>query len=332
MKKYIYVLLAFMAIFTSCSNDDITIRTATNFKINPSTVIAPFTWEYESGDLESFNTDYRLRIRLLIYNSDGLLEAEDIQYFSNYIVTMNSTINLPVGNYNAIVITDLVGQTSDAVEEFWTLSNYERLADTHIDDVGYIGGKEKILGITNQNFSVDRENSNEISIDVKPVGAIFFVQFMGIHAIEEITRYSLACAKTANQCIFNINGSYSIAEENNNGSYDWRICFVEPQDYPNYSGTYGYYYVLPVSNLNLKFQYNTETEEKQDLTPVMTINPQAGEEWAFELNMQDMTYSCVKVNGQEATSLSTKQQSDIATTAEIQQIQTMQRIHLKNIR
>ena len=73
MKKYIYVLLAFMAIFTSCSNDDITIRTATNFKINPSTVIAPFTWEYESGDLESFNTDYRLRIRLLIYNSDGLL-------------------------------------------------------------------------------------------------------------------------------------------------------------------------------------------------------------------------------------------------------------------
>ena len=92
MKKYILLVCVFVAALTSCTNDDITISYATNFKINPATVIAPFTWEWEAGDLESFDTDYQLRVRLLVYNSDGILEKEDMQYFSNYSVVMNSSL------------------------------------------------------------------------------------------------------------------------------------------------------------------------------------------------------------------------------------------------
>ena len=337
MKKYIYILLACVAMFSSCSNDDISIRTATNFKINPATVIAPFTWEWTPGDLESFNTNYQLRIRLLIYNSEGLLQAEDTQYFSNYAVTMNSSLDLPAGDYNAIVITDLAGQTSNAVKEFWTLSEYERLADTHIDDVGYIGGQEKILGITNQSFSVTNESQNEISINVQPVGALFFVYIRNIHTFDFATRYSLVCAKTAEQCIFNTDGSYSIVAKNNNGSYDWRICYTDPADHLDADHVYGYYYVLPASNLNLKFQYNTESTEHEDITPVMTINPQAGEEWMFVLDLQDpeygggVTYNYGIAN--DATNASAPQKvKGMSTIGTNQQISTNPRNYLKYIR
>lgn len=37
MKKYILLMFVFVAVLTSCTNDDITISYATNFKINPAT-------------------------------------------------------------------------------------------------------------------------------------------------------------------------------------------------------------------------------------------------------------------------------------------------------
>lgn len=287
MKKYILLLLVFVATITSCTNDDITISYSTNFKINPATVIAPFTWEWQSGDLESFDTDYQLRARLLIYNSDGLLKNEDTQYFSNYSVVMNSSIMLPDGTYTAIVITDIIGKASNTVAEYWTLSKYENLAETHIDDAGYIGGQNKILGISKEVFTINGKNQNDIKINVQPVGAIFFVWYRNIHQFNDVERYSLVCAKTAESCLFSKDGNYSIAAENNNGSYDWRISYLEVNDYPKYDGIYNYLYVLPVSNLNVKFQALTTSDTYLNLSDVITINPKAGDEWAFILNLAD---------------------------------------------
>ena len=287
MKKYILLMFAFVAALTSCTNDDITISYATNFKINPSTVISPFTFEWNAGDLESFDTDYQLRIRLLVYDSEGILKTEDVQYFSNYSVIMNSSIDLPKGKYTAVVITDLKAKSStEAVQEYWKLSEYKTLADTHIDDAGYIGGKNKILGISKSNVNVDGTSQNGISIDVQPAGAIFFVWYRNIHKFNDVKQYRLLCAKTAESCLFNKEGDYSIAAENNNGSYDWRICYIDVENYTQFTGVTGYYYILPVSNLNLKFRADTSSEY-YDLSDVMTINPKAGDEWSFVLNLAD---------------------------------------------
>lgn len=279
-------MLVFVAALTSCTNDDITISYATNFKINPATVIAPFTWEWEAGDLESFDTDYQLRVRLLVYNSDGILEKEDTQYFSNYSVVMNSSIALPNGSYTAIAITDVIGKTSSAVSEFWILKEYKKLADTHIDDAGYIGGQNKILGISKQDVTIDGKNRSDISINVQPTGALFFVWYRNIHTFSDVSRYTLSCAKTAESCLFNADGSYSVVAENHNGSYDWRISYLDVENYPTKTGIYNYFYVLPVSNLNLKFRAKTSSETR-DVSDVMTINPKAGEEWMFVLDLKD---------------------------------------------
>ena len=335
MKKYILMLFAFVAAFTSCTNDDITISYATNFKINPATVIAPFTWEWEAGDLESFDTSYQLRIRLLIYNTEGLLQAEDTQYFSNYSVVMNSAISLPEGSYVAVAITDVIAKSSSAsVPEYWVLSDYQKLADTHIDDAGYIGGKYKILGITKSDFSVNEATQDDIFINVQPTGSLFFVWFQNIHTYSDVTRYTLSCAKSAESCLFSSDGSYSIASENNNGSYDWRIAYIEVANY-QYSGVYGYYYVLPTSNLNLKFQYNTSSTSNNDITPVMTVNPKAGEEYLFTLNMKDedmndgISYYYGLMNGTTTKSVLQQVNSiNLENNAEVEP----SRIYLKDIK
>lgn len=292
MKKYLFVLLAFVVAFTSsCTNDAITIKNAINFKVNPSTVIAPFTWEWNPGDLETFDTDYELRVRLLVYNSNGILEAEDVQYFNNYSVMMNSAISLPDGSYTAVAITDLVGKTSNAVSEYWTLNDYQRLADAHIDDAGYIGGKQKILGISHANVVVDGQVKNDVVINAQPAGVLLFVWFGNIHAFSDVSRLSLVTSKKTSECIFNADGTFSIASENHNGSYDWYIGYTDVKDYPEYSNIYGYYYVLPTTNMNLKFQYDTDSEKYNDLTPAMTINPKAGEEYMFVLDLRDEDYN-----------------------------------------
>lgn len=337
MKRYFYLLFAFVAVLTSCSNDDITISSTTSFRINPSTVIAPFTWEWEAGDLESFDTDYQLRIRLLIYDMDGILVTEDTQYFSNYSVLMTSALDLTPGAYTAVAITDLVGRSASAVEEYWTLSDHQRLADTHIDDAGYIGGKNKILGISNRSITISNDTQNEFTIDVHPVGSIFFVWYRNIHTFDFVNRYTLVCSKTAESCVFDSNGSFSIVAENNNGSYDWRISYVDPASYEDAAGVYDYFYVLPVTNLNLKFEYDTSSSERNDLTDVMTINPQAGEEWAFILDLQNeengggITYEFGILNGANSRNIVSMPQGSpsLATLGRIDN--QNQSIYLKDI-
>lgn len=54
MKKYILLVFVFVTALTSCTNDDITISYATNFKINPATVIAPFTFEKLMENLKQY--------------------------------------------------------------------------------------------------------------------------------------------------------------------------------------------------------------------------------------------------------------------------------------
>jgi len=334
MKKYILLVCVFVAGLTSCTNDDITISYATNFKINPATVIAPFTWEWEAGDLESFDTDYQLRVRLLVYNSDGILEKEDMQYFSNYSVVMNSSLALPNGSYTAIAITDVIGKTSSAVSEYWKLGEYQKLADTHIDDAGYIGGQNKILGISKEIFTIDGKNRSDISINVQPTGALFFVWYRNIHTFNDISRYTLSCAKTAESCLFNADGSYSVIAENHNGSYDWRISYLDVEDYPNNTGIYNYFYVLPVSNLNLKFQASSSSED-MDVSPVMTINPKAGEEWMFVLNLKDeesegkVTYYYGLANKDVKKSAYQSEFGNIGKQTDI--MSNHQKIYLKNI-
>ena len=119
------MLVVLTAGFASCSNDDIpmeedvTMKTfETTFKINPKTVIEPFTGEFNPGELQIFDENYQLRVRLLLYNHVGDYVGEDVQKFSNYMVTMESSKLLQAGSYKAIVITDLELKASSSEGDY----------------------------------------------------------------------------------------------------------------------------------------------------------------------------------------------------------------------
>jgi len=287
MRKYILALLVFIAGLTSCTNDDITISYATNFKINPLTVISPFTFEVTAGQLESFGSDYKLRIRLLIYNSEGTLVKEDTQYFTNYATVMSSSQDLPNGEYISLVVTDVVKYVDNTVTfEYWNLSDHNKLGETKIEDAGYIGLQNKILGISKTNFTVSNASNDDITINVQPAGALIFVYYANIRTYSNVVTYGLKEAKTGESCIFDNQGNYSVSVENNNGSFDWWLDRMDLADFEkNIQNVYSFVFVLPMSNLNLKFEAITDNNEKVNLSDVITINPKAGEEYLFQIDL-----------------------------------------------
>ena len=162
MKKYLSILTALIAVlFTSCSNDDIPVMHETVFKVDPSTVISSYL-EYNVGDLTSFSSGNKLRIRLLAYDEDGVLVASDESFSNDYTHIQTFNFALPEGNYTTVAITDVVSSTT----EFYTLSNQERLNTTTITSTGKIGLQSGILGLTTETHYVS-SYTNDINIKVK---------------------------------------------------------------------------------------------------------------------------------------------------------------------
>ena len=251
MKKYVFMLLACVALFTSCGDDDNKISIATDFRINPSTVIAPFAAvEHNPGELETFASGYQLRVRLLVYNSEGLLQDEDVQYFSTYSVTMSSSLFLPESDYKAIVVTDVVSENPGEVE-YWKLSDYKRLANTHIDDGELIGGRQEILGIATKDFTVGSNSYGEVSIDVQPAGALFFTKYENIHEHDDIgvDFYVLITSKIGHSYVFNSDGSFDASAESSNENIAWTLDRIYPENFEmNVGNVYNYIFVTPFNN------------------------------------------------------------------------------------
>lgn len=246
MKKILYSLIAILAmVMSSCSNDDIEIARAISVKVNPSGVIAPFTYENKAGELESFSTDYKLRIHILAYNEKGILVAQDVQYLKNYASIANCILNLERGSYTIAAVTDVVKMNGSNIKtEYWKISDTEKLSTTKITDAGLIGGQYKILGMGIQKMTIG-DNNNECKLNPQPVGALCLVEWYKIHTFSTVTQYALDMTKSCDFLQFNELGGYEISEKNENGAFKWRLTYLEPSKNTS-NNIYGYYYVLPM--------------------------------------------------------------------------------------
>ena len=187
MKKIFFILTSVITLaLSSCSNDDIPVSQSTTFKINPANVIQPFSYEINPGDLEGVDSDNTLRVRLLVYNSEGVLVQTETQYLSSYAGVMSTAINLENGNYTAVVITDVVEKDGENISwACWELSDENSLTTAKITDLGYIGGKAKILGIGSKKFSISGA-SEEILINPTPAGAVLCTMWRNIHTFSDV--------------------------------------------------------------------------------------------------------------------------------------------------
>ena len=251
MKKVLFILTSVIAlVLSSCSNDDIPVSQSTTFKIDPANVIRPFTYEINPGDLEGVDSDYSLRVRLLVYNSEGILAQSGTQYLSSYASIVSTSVNLEKGDYTAVVITDVVEKEGDDISwACWELSDEHSLTTAKVTDLGYIGGKSKILGIGSKKFSVTGE-AEEISINPSPAGAVLCTMWRNIHTFSDVDMIVLETNRSSDYLVMNSEGGYNVAIENDNNNYSWRMGYLEPSNYPNSTHVYGYYFLSSTYKCN----------------------------------------------------------------------------------
>lgn len=286
MKKILYSLIAVLAmVMSSCSNDDIEITRAISVKVNPSGVIAPFTYEINDGELESFSTKYKLRVHTFAYNEKGLLVAQDIQYLKNYASIANCNLNLEKGTYTLVAVTDVAEIDGNNVKtEFWKFSDAEKISTTKITDAGLLGGKYKILGLDIKSITIG-DNNNECNLNPKSVGALCLVQWFNVHTFPSVEKYTLAMSKSCDFLQLNESNGYEISEKNENGAFNWRLSYIEPSNYTS-NNLYEYYFMLPMKNINFKYTY-VENGSTNTLFDPQTVSFEAGGEYWFALDLCD---------------------------------------------
>jgi len=264
MKKYILLIVsAIVFAFTSCtSSEDIEINDIQSkyqvaFKINPATVVEPFTWQIEEGELSTIPNGAKLRIKVLIYDANGEIRWDETSELSNYNSLMSFNAELEKGNYTCIAISDVIIPSEDI--EFWVLTGEAKLNQAKIQPTGWYGHKYNILGVENQNISVDGTN-DEIKIDIKPAGAVLYTLYGGVDIYEDVQRYILLGTQHVSMAMFDSNGSLMPKLENHNNEYDSSINFYYPEMANDKGNGYSVSYLLPQSNLRLRFAAETESE------------------------------------------------------------------------
>ena len=279
MKKF-FTLMAVTAVvtFTSCSNEDIEISKAVNITVNPATVVSTFSvGEEKAGDLESFDTDCKLNVKLFIYNEEGNLIQKYSNTFSNYAVQMKVPAFLANGSYTAVAITHI----DDVVDNvyYWKIEGEQKLEGMRIVDGGYIGGQNKVLGVAVKKFTVS-DDVLDLNIDVKPAGAMLTVRYYNFLALRSqgYTCFTLLGNKSMEYLEFDRSGKTNVVADNHNGEFDWRFDIFETKDYPSsssYSYVYNYEFILSMTNVGLKF-VTEDNDSYYNLGNSNTFNIEAG--------------------------------------------------------
>ena len=255
MKKCIYILsILSIGLLSSC-NDDIPIDEIkqsfeVTFQLNPETVIESF---YNTrSDIERLNSNQKLRLRLLIYNDEGVLvsSTDGIQKTS-YLEKENVTIKLNEGHYLAIAISDIINPNNTSAPENWKLSGEQKISTLTISDAGYLGGQSKIVGIASTQFVADK-NGVVHSLALKPIGAIIYIYYANIHYFNNVEAYSYSCDKIANYIVFDDKGNFTPSFAAT-GIID--LSRFDPNDtyFDDVNNVYDYAFVLPMQEFPTAF-------------------------------------------------------------------------------
>lgn len=327
MKKYLAILaVLFTVILSSCSNDDIPVTHATTFKVDPSTVISSYE-EYNVGDLTSLGSNYQLRIRLLVYNQDGVLVESDEVFSSDYTHIQTFSFNLSEGDYTTVAITDVVGKASSAVDEFYTLSNQTKLNTTTLSYTGYVGGQRAILGLTTASQYIS-SSSREISIKVKPAGALIVCHIDNWNSCLnwndngvalDVKTFKLLGNQASSDLTLNSFGepTFSIRSSSN---YDY-IWYSHDRN-SDYVGGYGYAFKFPMTNVKLKWVAETASGSYSWGDPAV-VDIESGKEYYFELDVEndeagwyDLGVEALKTVAMQKSNHKKEQQMDLMLTIE----------------
>ncbi len=300
MKKYMIMSMAVIALlFASCKNEDISISREVSFEVNPYGVVRGFaTYEVTSGDLASMYSGDKLRISLLVYDEKGDLVASETQLLDAYSSTLNCTAELSDGNYTVIAISEVKdGRGEDY--DCWKITGTNRLADIKITDQGYIGSKDKMLGIGHERISV-RSGQTTHSIAMEPAGSLLIINDNYIHYWNDVYRYLILSDKSSNSCTFNMDGTFNTFVDESPLSYDWIQHSIKPDDYTG-NVYYTYHFVLPLGNTNVAWiadAYNEDGNlERLLLNDPISYDVKSGRVYQFDCSYPSLEWTVTELSG-----------------------------------
>ncbi len=286
MKKYIFLLaITIVAILTSCTNDDITISKIITVKVDPSHVITPFPEEWP-GELESFDTSFKLRVRLLIYDKDGLLAYSDSTFLENYKKEMSISQPLPLGTYTVIATTDIVKISGSTISaEYWNLYEKDNINNASIkytDDYSALG-KYRILGVTSQKVEITGD-SQSLTLYPTPAGALIRTYYFNVVGYTNVSYFALWTNRGCSMMTFDSNGTPKMIPENNNNEYDF-LCSAVDAKKASGNELYSWHFIFPVDNISFQFTwYNLAGDAWLMGDPISVSSIKAGEEYLLAVN------------------------------------------------
>ena len=311
MKKYIsFIAIALVAVFTSCSNEDVTIKRAFTFKVNPYSVISSFPEEWP-GELTSFDSSLKLRIRLLVYNENGNLVFNESSYLSSYSSEMSVSKSLATGTYTLIATTDLVPNSGTP---YWTLSDENNINTASITTENiHTGGKNKILGFCSQKVTIT-ESSQSITLSPTPAGALVRMYYNNVFSYSNVKYYALYANRASYSMSFDANGNPSIQPHvSPDGKLDV-ICSVVDVDNAEGNNLYSWYFIFPVENVTFRYIWESRDEVQYWMGEQFTIpSIKAGEEWLLEVDCETDINNQSKYEGVGSRQLESRIPSTVPT-------------------
>lgn len=308
MKKYMIMCMAVVALlFASCKNENISISREVTFSVNPYDVINGFVNnQANEGDLDLLPNSYRVRTQVYVYDTDGKLVDYDVDYLKDYHSTMNTSFDLPDGNYIAIATTDVVEYNGGVTFEYWTFDGKEKLNQLKINHAGYLGYENKILGVGRQIVNV-QHGQTEFSIRLEPQGALALCIVWGIQSFNDVSCYNLMTNRAFKCCSFNSDGTWEVScEEVIFNKYVYRFY---PNNYSSYGG-YGYQFI-PVGGSNFRWDADTNSGELEDITDgAKSQNIVPGKTYQFELFLPELEFSITNLDGKGTPSLGNQLSKD----------------------
>lgn len=306
MKKIIFFLTAIITLaFSACTNDDILISSSTMLRVNPQNVMSNFK-EMNAGDLDVFSKNYKLRVRVLIYNDAGALVKDDTQFLNNYASIMSTTLDIPNGNYIALAITDIVRLSGDEISsEIWALSGENTLSGAKLTRAHIVAfNKDDILGIGSTRLSIGQDMPNEYSLNVGPAGALIVNVVMNLHTYNDVEKYTLFSDRTSDYAIFKNDGTYEPSVRTEEG----RI-FKQSEIGTDQTGNniYEYTFILPIRNVKMHYEAYLNDGKRVTLSEEAVVNYNVGDQYLFMLDLNDeeedgnITFQYELVNGSRGT-------------------------------
>lgn len=203
MKKYIYTLLAAIAMLTSCTNDDIDIKYEKDehfyqtFTYNVSTQQTYDTFNATTALKNRFlsgeSGDYYLGVYTFIYNADGNLVDNNVD-FSKTFGSVSHDFNLEYGKYTAVTVEMIVDKDDNYRSDAFELTDTDKLSSIQVAYRYSIneGKKEYVtssiwyeaVGVSTQEFIVD-SNTKTLSITPKAIGCVIECEFSNFNKCKD---------------------------------------------------------------------------------------------------------------------------------------------------